>query len=158
MALFEKSITKRVNLIIIFLLTCGLGIISFIFSFALTNTFNSSLTGSLEDRSRIIYTAIENFMLPGQASLAVSFFNGLETGGARETVVLYRSDAVPAFSDDRTIREVNSFIDQDFFSSERAPVLWQGRSLEEDLFFSGFIHASKTPDLSEQRLRGGFSF
>lgn len=109
---------------------------SFFFAFALTSTLNDSLTQGLQDRSRLLYTAIENFMLPGQASLAVDFFGDLEGSTAGEEIVLYRTDGVPAFTDGSTIEQVNREIGAARFSPERPPVQWIGGALDTVRFES----------------------
>ncbi len=134
MKLFQNSITRRVNFIIILLLITGIGIMSLFFALALTTTLNNSLSQSLSDRSRLLYTAIENFMLPGQADLAVNFFGEIEGSVAEEEIVLYRTDGVPAFTDSSTIEMVNGEIGDGVFSVERSPVMWEGGALDPDRF------------------------
>jgi class 3 adenylate cyclase len=134
MKLFQNSITRRVNFIIVLLLITGIGIMSLFFTLALTSTLNNSLSRSLSDRSRLLYTAIENFMLPGQANLAVNFFGEIEGSVAGEEIVLYRTDGVPAFTDSSTISIVNEEIGAEVFSGERSPVMWEGGSLDQARF------------------------
>ena len=60
-------LARKVNLIIVFTLIAGIGGISFYFSRAISSTIDSSTKDNLRRQSDILYTAIENFMLPGQA-------------------------------------------------------------------------------------------
>ncbi|MBN2049080.1 MAG: adenylate/guanylate cyclase domain-containing protein, partial [Spirochaetales bacterium] len=116
-------ITAKVNLIIIVSLVLGIGSTTFYFARSLFLTIDNSTTGNLDQQSRILYNAIENFMLPGQAPLAVNFFSGVESTNPDYRIMLYRRDGAPAFSDNATIAEVNERLGRERFRPRTEPAL-----------------------------------
>ncbi len=104
------SVTRKVNLIILASLFIGLGGVVFYFAFSLSTTIQNSTRESLDEQSGVIYTAIENFMLPGEAPLAVQYFTEVQRRSPLSSIYLFRADGTQAFTDDSTIQEVNSMI------------------------------------------------
>ena len=104
------SVTRKVNLIILASLFIGLGGVVFYFAFSLSTTIQNSTRESLDEQSGIIYTAIENFMLPGEAPLAVQYFTEVQRRSPLSSIYLFRTDGTQAFTDDSTIQDVNSML------------------------------------------------
>ena len=109
------SVTTKVNLIIITSLVIGLGTISYFFARSLASTIDTSTEDNLSRQSEILFTSIENVMIPGDAPIAVDFFNDIQTINPDYTIQLYRRNGVPAFSDDSTIRQVNKNLGEQIF-------------------------------------------
>lgn len=101
----------KVNIIIVASLVLGIGgVISYI---ALAN-FRSSLAETdlgLRQQSQILYYAIKNLMLPGDAPIARSFLADIQqNAGLDYTIGISRVNGVEAFVDNQTIRTVNAAI------------------------------------------------
>jgi adenylate cyclase len=100
-------ITTKINLLIIATLVFGIGAISFFFFETITQEIDNSISRNFDQQGAILFAAIQNFMIPGEAELAVNFFTGLrdESDGAN-SVQLIRRDGKLAFSDFSTIDDV----------------------------------------------------
>ena len=108
-------INRRVTLIIVFSLLLGIGGITTYLALSLSSTIESSSIDGLTLEADLLSTAIENFMLPGQASLAISYFRDFNTDPTRMkgySIGLFRRTGVSAFSDGATASFVNSNIRQ----------------------------------------------
>lgn len=108
-------ITRKVNTIIIIGLIIGIGSITFYFARSIFSTIDLSTESNFNQQTDMLYTAIENFMLAGEAPIAVSFFEDLRTRSEDFTISLYRRNGIEAFSDNSTIREVNQNINMNMF-------------------------------------------
>src|SRR6056297_3602309 len=106
----KGSVTRKVNLIILISLFLGLGGVVFYFAFSLSTTIQRNTREGLNEQSEIIYTAIENFMLPGEAPLAVQYFTEVQRRSPLSSIFLFRSDGTQAFTDAGTIESVNEMI------------------------------------------------
>ncbi len=107
----RSSITAKINIIIVITLIVGIGAISFFFFRTITGTIEDSIFQNFEQQADILQAAIENFMLPGRAELAVGFFDDLKNTTFRDllgeySVRLIRTNGVLAFSDLATINDV----------------------------------------------------
>ena len=100
-------LTRKINAIILISLIIGIGGVTFYFARSLFNTIEDSTENNLHQQTEILYTAIENFMLPGNAPIAVNFFEDIQGRNPDYIIRLYRSNGVEAFSDNSTIKEVN---------------------------------------------------
>ena len=109
-------INRKVALIILVSLIVGLGATIFYFTRALTGTIERSVENGLQEQSDLLYTAVENFMLPGEAPLAVQYFRQIERQNPDYTVGLFRTSGMQAFSDNATIQEVNGELGSRRFS------------------------------------------
>lgn len=98
-------ITSKVNVLIIVALVAGIGTISFLFTQTITSTIDRSIENNLLQQSEILFAAVENFMMPGQAQLAVSFFDDMRQN-QEYTINLFRTNRELAFSDTKTIEDV----------------------------------------------------
>jgi len=106
----KGSVTRKVNLIILISLFLGIGGVIFFFAFSLSSTIQRSTRENLDEQSAIIYTAIENFMLPGESPLAVQYFTEVQRRSPLSSIFLFRSDGTQAFTDATTIESVNEMI------------------------------------------------
>ena len=124
-------ITRKVNLLIVVALILGIGSVTFYLAASLFTTIEETRQESLVKESELLYEAIEQLMVPGEAPLVVSYFEGLRQIDVGYKVALYRTSGVPAFSDNETIREVNENINSRMFSS--VPEREEGLAPQEDL-------------------------
>jgi adenylate cyclase len=108
-------ITRKINTIIVLGLIIGIGSITFYFARSLFSTIDMSTESNFNQQTDMLYTAIENFMLAGEAPIAVSFFEDLQERSEDFTISLYRRSGIEAFSDNSTIREVNENLDMRMF-------------------------------------------
>ncbi len=108
-------ITRRVNLIIIISLIIGIGGVTFYFTQSLFTTIDMTTRSNLDQQTEILYTSIENFMLTGNAPIAVNFFNDVQSRNPDYTINLYRQNGVEAFTDNSTIKEVNEYLGNQVF-------------------------------------------
>ncbi len=108
-------LSVKANLVLLVILTLGLGIVTFLYYREVNDTITSSIENSLKNQSQILYSAIQNFMLPGEAPLAVQFFRDIQDLNPLYQVRLFRTNGVPAFSDNDTIQEVNRRINRNRF-------------------------------------------
>ncbi|MGD9940870.1 MAG: adenylate/guanylate cyclase domain-containing protein [Clostridia bacterium] len=122
------QLAGRINLIVISTLVTGLGIVAFFFAFSLISTRESLSNDNLAREADILYASIENFMMPGEAPIAVRFFEDVQSIDTSYTIALYRRDGKTAFTDNQTIETVNTnlglprFMARPSGSSEAGPV------------------------------------
>jgi adenylate cyclase len=130
-------ITRKVNTIIIIGLIIGIGSITFYFARSIFSTIDLSTKSNFNQQTDMLYTAIENFMLAGEAPIAVSFFEDLRTRSEDFTISLYRRNGIEAFSDNSTIREVNQNINMNMFEirerKDEDPMSLRGEMFEAAL-------------------------
>lgn len=113
-------ITFKVNAIILLCLVAGLGALSAYYSRTISATIDESTRNNLKRQSQILFTSIENFMLPGEAPLAVKFFSDIGDLNRDFTIRLFRTSGVPAFSDNATVDTVNGRLDKPRFARRRS--------------------------------------
>jgi adenylate cyclase len=111
-----KPITRKVNGIIIISLVLGIGIIITGYFIIFLTSYNAKIEENLTQQSDILYKAIEQFMIPGYAPLAVNFFNDVNQINPDYTIGLFRTDGQKAFLDNTTIETVNSNLEQNQLS------------------------------------------
>ncbi len=99
-------INSKVNAIIIAALVLGIGSISFYLTTEITTTIDKLLADNLSQQSEILFSAIENFMLPGEAKLAVGFFETMTRSNTDYSIYLFRRNGELAFSDAATLNQV----------------------------------------------------
>jgi adenylate cyclase len=109
------GLAGRINVVVVTTLVAGLGVVAFLFATNLTSTRQNLVDSNLQRESDILYLSIENFMLPGEAPIAVNFFEDVAGLGAGYKLGLYRSDGSPAFADDATILRVNTRLGRERF-------------------------------------------
>jgi class 3 adenylate cyclase len=103
-------ITRKVNFILLASLIVGTGTIILYFARDISRTIEDTTRSNLRKQSQILFTSIENFMLPGEAPLAVKFFEDLGNIAPGFSVNLFRVSGEPAFSDNKTLEMVNKNI------------------------------------------------
>ncbi|TFG64182.1 MAG: adenylate/guanylate cyclase domain-containing protein [Spirochaetales bacterium] len=116
-------ITTKINLIIIISLILGIGSTTFYFARSLFFTIDGATKKNLNQQSEILYTAIQNYMLPGQAPLAVEFFKDIESSNPDYEIKLYRRTKAAAFSDNTTIDDVNNRLKRIVFKPRQEPAI-----------------------------------
>lgn len=110
-----NSITFRITSIILLVLLLGIGFTIAYFLRSQNATIIESKTQIINEESDIIYTAIKNNMLAGEAPIAVELFRDFERSNFASNIKLYRSNGVVAFVDDQTIKTVNNNIEEERF-------------------------------------------
>ena len=108
-------IARKVNVIIVLSLVAGIGGVTFFFGRSLSLTIENSTEENLDQQTEILYTSIENFMLTGNAPIAVNFFEDIEERYLNYSINLYRSGGKEAFTDNFTILEVNGRLGRETF-------------------------------------------
>ncbi len=103
-------ITVKVNSIILISLVVGIGAITFYLASSIFTTIDDATVEGLDTQSDLLYEAIEQLMLPGEAPLAVEYFDGIATINPDYQINLYRRGGQRAFTDNQTIEEVNANI------------------------------------------------
>jgi class 3 adenylate cyclase len=136
-------ITRKVTVIILVSLMIGLGAVIYYFTFALTGTIEQSVEEGLKKQAGILYTAVENFMLPGQAPIAVEYFRQVEEQNPDYRVMLFRKGGAQAFSDNATIQEVNGKLDGRAFSPRPEDMIVSDPPVRDDDHFHRAV--SKPP-------------
>ncbi len=99
-------INSKVNSIIIFSLVVGIGSIAFYLTAEITTTIDDLLEQNFDQQSTILSAAIENYMLPGEAELAVGFFDTMMERNDQYSIFLFRRNGELAFSDGSTLEDV----------------------------------------------------
>jgi adenylate cyclase len=99
-------INSKVNSIIIVALVVGIGSISFYLTTEITTSIDDLLEQNFDQQSTILSAAIENYMLPGEAELAVGFFNTMMERSDDYSIFLFRRNGQLAFSDSSTLEDV----------------------------------------------------
>ncbi|MBN2738602.1 MAG: adenylate/guanylate cyclase domain-containing protein [Spirochaetales bacterium] len=112
----NKSITKRINRIIIASLLIGIGGSAVIFLSYMINTYDIVSIESLGQQADILYNTIETLMLPGEAQLAVDYFQKTMLVNPDYQIRLYKSNGTMAFSNDSTVTDVNRRLGQSIFN------------------------------------------
>jgi class 3 adenylate cyclase len=102
------SLTLKVDLILIATLAVGVGAVMAAFTISLLGSSDRLTRENLAQQGNILYTSIQNFMIPGDAPLAVKFFGAVSIASPNYSIKLYRRDGINAFSDNATIDTVNS--------------------------------------------------
>jgi adenylate cyclase len=115
-------LTNKVNRIIIASLIIGIGGITFYFAQSLFFTIDRTTRDNLSQQGEILYTSIENFMLPGEAELAVSFFREIGETTPEYTITLFRKSGERAFSDNTTVMQVNENLGSEIFTPRQEQV------------------------------------
>jgi adenylate cyclase len=100
-------LTRKINLIIIFSLTVGVGVVIAYFAYSQNLGLRDSSEGSLGQQADILYQSVKNAMLPGEAPIAVQLFEDIGLRNPAYHIALLREGGVQAFSDNSTIEVVN---------------------------------------------------
>lgn len=119
----RTSLAAKIIRILVISLTLGLGIAAILFGLVLSTSRQEVTRESLNQEAAMLQTAIENFMLPGEAPIAVQFFREIEGANPKVRISLYRRNGEVAFSDNRTILQVNSNLGKERFRVRSGPAL-----------------------------------
>ena len=112
------GIGTKVNAAILATLVLGFGAVTGYFGWSLVSTRQSLTRASLQREADLLATSIVNFMMPGEAPIAVAFFNDVTIRNPEFEIALYRRDGSGAFSDGTTAADVNRRIRRDRFPLE----------------------------------------
>ena len=119
----STTLAAKIIRILIIGLTLGLGISALMFGLVLTSSRQEVTRESLNQEAAMLQTAIENFMLPGEAPIAVQFFREIEGSNPKVRISLYRGAGEIAFSDNKTIAQVNKNLGRERFTVRSGPAL-----------------------------------
>jgi len=112
---FTGRITFRVLSIILAVLLAGIGIVMGYYLKSQNDTIRESREIEIRQEAEILYTAIKNNMLAGEAPIAVELFRDFSRGNFQSKISLYRADGKAAFSDNKTIFTVNKNLKKEQF-------------------------------------------
>ncbi len=118
---FLLRLPVRISYITFVLLFLGFGITIGFFFFRQNNTILQSKERAIQQEADILYTAIKNNMLAGEAPIAMNLFRDFTRGNFASDISLFRRDQVPAFSDNETILTVNRNIRRAKFEARDNP-------------------------------------
>jgi len=124
-------ITRKVNLIIVLSLVVGVGLVIYFLSTKLNQDLFEATRGSLELQAELLYQAIKNAMLPGEAPIAVSLLKDIRSVNPDYEIHLFRANGVEAFSDNSTVAQVNKNLGRPFFK-EKANLPANPMKVEQD--------------------------
>lgn len=118
MASRRSGIGTKVNAAIVATLMLGFGAVVVFFGWSLLTLRERLTRDSLLREASLLGTSVENFMLPGEAPIAVAFFNDIAVKNTELEIALYRRDGSGAFTDQSTAEAVNRRIGRDRFPLE----------------------------------------
>ena len=104
------GIGAKVNAVILATLIVGFGAVISYFGWSLVATRGELTRSTLEQETDILAASIENFMIPGEAPIAVAYFDEIAQRNPDFEIALYRRDGSGAFSDGTTAAGVNQRI------------------------------------------------
>ncbi|MEM5947025.1 adenylate/guanylate cyclase domain-containing protein [Spirochaetia bacterium 38H-sp] len=150
----RSSITRKVIVIISVTLILGIGLITYLFTRNIIKTINDSTVKNLEVQTDVLFNAIENMMMPGDAALASAFFSDIAEDNPGSEILLFRADGRPAFTDTSTIEKVNAIIGTERFDKNTPRVFSDIESLSADeiaYIMQPFPHTFKESYSSDNR-------
>lgn len=110
---FRRKISVKITALILLILSIGVGSIIFYYSSSQNNTLIETRFNALKEESDVLYIAIKNNMLAGEAPVTVELFRDLSR--LQGEIKLFRANGVSAFSDNNTLVEVNENIARERF-------------------------------------------
>lgn len=110
-----RRISVRLLVIIVVILAIGVGLTIVYYLTAQNLAVINSRENALQEESEVLYMAIKNAMLAGEAQLAVDLMRSIRQSVLVKDVRLYRANGDPAFSDNQTLFAVNKMIGEDRF-------------------------------------------
>lgn len=117
---FTGRITFRVLFIILAVLLAGIGIVMGYYLKSQNDTIRRSKEIEIRQEAEILYTAIKNNMLAGEAPIAVELFKDFERANFESKIELFRADGKRAFSDNKTVIAVNNNLKKERFKLKTA--------------------------------------
>jgi class 3 adenylate cyclase len=103
----QLSLSAKINAIVVGTLALGLGAVAVAYTASVVRARQELTSDALNREAEILYSSIENFMMVGEAPVAIRFFSDLRNVGEGLQVALYRRDGMGAFVDNQTIETVN---------------------------------------------------
>ncbi len=114
-----KRISIRVPLIIMSILIVGIGITIGYYLRTQNATILLSKENEIKEEASIVYTAIKNNMLAGEAPIAVELFKDFSRSNFAADIKLYKTDGSGAFTDNNTVIFVNDYIQENRFKEKK---------------------------------------
>lgn len=115
--LFSHRISVKVTLLILIILSIGIGVTILYYSISQNSTLIDSRIDAIKEESDVLYTAIKNNMLAGEAPIVVELFRDLSR--MQGYIKLFRSNGVAAFSDNETLELVNKNLKNKMFTPKK---------------------------------------
>jgi class 3 adenylate cyclase len=115
-----NSISFRVPVIIVGIMLIGIGITISYYLRSQNATIVDTKENEIHQEANIIYQAIKNNMLPGEAPIAVELFKDFTRANFAFEIKLYRSNGVTAFSDNSTLERVNKNLKKAMFDPKES--------------------------------------
>ncbi len=112
---FYNRLSFRIALIIITVIVIGIGCTVYFYAQSQNNVIIESRVAAVQDESDILYVAIKNNMLAGEAPIAVQLFQDFSRADFISDIKLYRANGESAFSDNSTLFAVNENIGRERF-------------------------------------------
>ncbi len=138
--IFLQRLTVRVTLIILVILSVGIGLTIFYYLRSQNAAIISSREDALREESAVLAISIKNSMLAGEAPTAANLFKDLSRADLPAKIKLFRADGAIAFSDNATLRAVNKRLDEERFTPKERFIA------RETIRNPGFIRSVKTAD------------
>jgi adenylate cyclase len=107
---FFSRIAVRIPLIILIILLIGVGLTIYYYAHTQNLAIIESREKAIREEGEILFTAIKNNMLAGEAPIAVELFKDFKRANFVGDVTLYRADGSYAFSDNTTVQDVNRLL------------------------------------------------
>lgn len=120
---FINRISVRISIIILAVLVLGIGTAAFYFIQMQNSTILQSREKAIKEESEVIYLAIKNNMLAGEARIAVDLFKDFASSVFVDDIKLYRTTGVTAFSDNSTLETVNNILNDKKFTPKTKFIL-----------------------------------
>lgn len=125
---FTRTISFRILVIILTVLSIGIGVTVTYYLYSQNSTVIESRESAIQEESEVLYIAIRNNMLAGEAPIAVDLFQSIRRADFVADIELYRSSGVLAFSDNTTLDTVNRIIGEKVFTPKTSFIT--GRKIE----------------------------
>lgn len=116
---FFNKISVRVTLLVVVILSIGIGSTIFYYLKSQNATIIESRESSIMEESNVLYISIKNNMLAGEAPIAVELFKEFSRVEEISEIMLFRPDGVTAFSDNKTLETVNKNLGKNLFKPKK---------------------------------------
>jgi adenylate cyclase len=134
---FIDRISVRITFLILIILSIGIGTTIFYYLQSQNESIIASRERAIKEEGNVLYTAIKNNMLAGEAPIAVSLFQDFAKNDEIGDIKLFRADGVSAFSDNKTLHHVNKILGESRFKAKS--IFLQKESIKN----KDFIKSSK---------------
>lgn len=137
---FYQRISFRVPALILVVLSIGIGATIYYYLASQNDTIIQSKEREIRDEAGIVYVAIKNYMLAGDAPYAVEMFRDFDRSSLGADIRLFRTNGISAFSDNSTITTVNTILGGEMFTPKEVP--YPKETMETDDFSKAISTAS----------------